>query len=982
MTRPRLTPRAWPAAAAAPLVLLGLTAAGASAVPAAVTHPAGSPAAAPGAARPAAADEGPQQLQLPGLRSASYTVTLITGDRVTLTQAAPGRYTATATPAVASSPIDIRAQGGPAGLTTLTAVPADAQALITSGQVNPGLFDLRYLAAHGGTGTAASIPVTIQYPAATTAAQLRRNASQLPGATIQATNPASGEVTALVAARNAAAFWAALTRTGPGTPATGNPGEAGLAGGASRIWLTGHQITASATPRPQDSPPLYQVTETITKDTGTAIFSGGQGTYLFLIATFLWGVAGPGKEQAYLPTGTACASLKPAKPLPVCTAWAVTYSVPAGVYFAQGDGQFNSADNADHTLEEADLELDVPQFTVTGPTALTLNADTAVPVTASTPLPAVEYTGPGAAPMDSTRSLPDGSYSASVLLGGSGYWWAIPTPPSERATIGSYHYAPELTLGRQQLTAAVTSPGHLTLHPLYPCGSYQGATQSPDPCSSPRFTSRQTLQLVDAGQGTASDFSKINAHGKLALIQLQESGDIFLEPEQLVNAQQAGAAGVLFDVSSSPAGPNTVPDPVSPTASDIPPIPVTEIDSAEAGELRGLLANGPVTITLRDLGVTPYLYFLLPDQEGGIASSLHFTYTGKQLAETSVAYHSPSPPADMEQVEAPFRPDDWFIGADTAVIYRPQPFRVSEYYGPLSPDLAWQLDPGCAELCPYAGQTMRVFDQPTRSSLDLFSPPLAPGAFAPWTGVDQAQPDKFPNPCAACRQGNTFWPVFYLVSGASPDVIQFLYAFTPDDDIHLYDQAGQEITATPVDGLVTYQLPPQQGRYRLVTQYGSTSAYNGASTTWDFTSSEPASNQAPEGTWCVAVTTSSTEPCRADPLVFLRYDAGLSLADTVTGPGVHQLQVTGYHQDPSAPPVTSLKLWTSTNGGSTWQQATVTGGHDGTFTATYTLPAASATNGYVTIKAQASDAAGNDITQTIPDAYGIAAATAAGSHGK
>jgi hypothetical protein len=39
----------------------------------------------------------------------------------------------------------------------------------------------------------------------------------------------------------------------------------------------------------------------------------------------------------------------------------------------------------------------------------------------------------------------------------------------------------------------------------------------------------------------------------------------------------------------------------------------------------------------------------------------------------------------------------------------------------------------------------------------------------------------------------------------------------------------------------------------------------------------------------------------------------------------------------------------------------VTGGKDGTFTAVYTIPA-SGTNGYVSIKAQAADAAGNTIT--------------------
>jgi hypothetical protein len=53
----------------------------------------------------------------------------------------------------------------------------------------------------------------------------------------------------------------------------------------------------------------------------------------------------------------------------------------------------------------------------------------------------------------------------------------------------------------------------------------------------------------------------------------------------------------------------------------------------------------------------------------------------------------------------------------------------------------------------------------------------------------------------------------------------------------------------------------------------------------------------------------------------------------------------------------------------------VTRGWRGTFKVIYTVPG-SGTNGYVSIKAQASDAAGNDISQVIENAYAIAAARA------
>ena len=239
------------------------------------------------------------------------------------------------------------------------------------------------------------------------------------------------------------------------------------------------------------------------------------------------------------------------------------------------------------------------------------------------------------------------------------------------------------------------------------------------------------------------------------------------------------------------------------------------------------------------------------------------------------------------------------------------------------------------------------------------------GATGPGTDILQAQPAKWAEGwCSGCRQGNIFYPVFDLVDGASPATFDGQLGFALGS-IHLYNQAGRQLPPTSFDGFATYQLPAGLARYRLVT----------ATTTWDFTSSRPATDQTPDGTVCVGTGNgTSTAPCQADPLVFLRYDAGLSLNNTVT-PGTHQIRVSGYHQDPAAPAVTSLKLWTSTDGGRTWQPAQVTGGRDGMFTAVYTVPA-SGTNGHVSIKAQASDATGNDITQTLSNAYGIA--TAAG----
>ncbi len=123
----------------------------------------------------------------------------------------------------------------------------------------------------------------------------------------------------------------------------------------------------------------------------------------------------------------------------------------------------------------------------------------------------------------------------------------------------------------------------------------------------------------------------------------------------------------------------------------------------------------------------------------------------------------------------------------------------------------------------------------------------------------------------------------------------------------------------------------------------------------------------------------STDPCGADPLIFLRYNAFTGLTNAVSAPGSHQLQVSAYYQAASPPAaITSLKLSISTDNGATWQQATVHRDSDGVYTVTYQVPAVTATSGTVAIKAQATDSAGDTVNQTIYNAYHLTAAAGGG----
>jgi hypothetical protein len=112
-------------------------------------------------------------------------------------------------------------------------------------------------------------------------------------------------------------------------------------------------------------------------------------------------------------------------------------------------------------------------------------------------------------------------------------------------------------------------------------------------------------------------------------------------------------------------------------------------------------------------------------------------------------------------------------------------------------------------------------------------------------------------------------------------------------------------------------------------------------------------------------------PPAPEPLIFLRYNASLDLGNAWTAPGSYPLQITAYHQEPNAPAITGLTLWTSTNGGARWKKAAVTSHGDDAYTTTITVLKLPITGGTVSIKVQARDAGGNDVTQVLYNTWNL-----------
>jgi hypothetical protein len=143
--------------------------------------------------------------------------------------------------------------------------------------------------------------------------------------------------------------------------------------------------------------------------------------------------------------------------------------------------------------------------------------------------------------------------------------------------------------------------------------------------------------------------------------------------------------------------------------------------------------------------------------------------------------------------------------------------------------------------------------------------------------------------------------------------------------------------------------------------------------TWTWRSASGPSITVPAGWYCADYSTK----CAVQPLLNFGYQVAHIAVDGTTPGGAQQVRIGVRHQAlvTSPPAVTGLTAQYSLNGGTTWQQATVTGS-GGTWYASYDAPSRS----YVSLRVTATDAAGGALTETITRAYATQSEVAAAVH--
>lgn len=980
---------------------------------------------------------GVKPVPLPGVKTLAGTVRLITGQLMRLTPTDGGHYTATQDPASImpnaggrpQAQLVIQAKTAPGSTSsTITATPTYAQRLVDSGAVDPHLFNVTWLAAHGDT---TSLPVVVHYAPTMTTPAVAKAVAALPDASYVPGSATGSQATVKVGLdRHPGAFWSAVTETPPADPKTRSGRVWFENPNAPRVLRDGiTALTLAGAPRgaPQPAPrgtlpglttPTYQLTVQVHGFTDPSRWCRAS-TVICYATSNLIGRDGPGLGQEFLPANVACNQTT------TCDTLIITFDVPAGSYQLGIWADATLVASGEASYFNAPLYYIRPQIGLDANRSLDVHADGAMTPTLSTPKPSELmntengelFSGPNPVTALVSSQLANGQTHEGVVDSEAVPFWGYTIPEKQSVTTGTFSFHTDQIAEQPPVAMSVADTGHagISLSPAYPIWrqmlpSVVAESFGFDPPVTDFPNGTHEYPVVDVGDGSVAGFADRDLTGKLALMRpgvrnlgvvptgpTSPEQECTIEPDALQRALSAHAAGVLFDLSLTGSYwqggcIGVVPDPPGQYAT-WPAIPWVTIPAAQAQKVRTLLQTRPLSIQATASDRPSYLYFISHNNERVMPTSLAQTVTAKDLVTEHATFHalSPgdtqSPDLLMESVN-PELPQD--LAGDFVDLRSQTPYPLTLYES-TSPDS--MLEETVDEANP---QTGSAGDNPyTR-----FSTPQAPGAatvnygqtpftvgaltlpaqarglldFTNVTGADrptetgQVLP---PGLCAMCRQGNDLVPTVDVVSGAEADG-----STTGGNVFATHVLAGQLTSngaAVPHDpGGLGWTLSPGAANYELTVQASD------AHYVWTFTSAPPATDSTstwPPGKECINGLFDPSvleDPCAPVPLVFVRYAAPVDGANRAAAGNLQTLTITAYHDGDRAPGITGLTQQVSFDHGATWATVRVSPTHTpGTYTASFTTPPLSQTDGFVSLRTTAKDVGGNTTDQTYLDSYAL-----------
>ncbi|MBT2227670.1 S8 family serine peptidase [Nonomuraea sp. NEAU-A123] len=645
--------------------------------------------------------------------------------------------------------------------------------------------------------------------------------------------------------------------------------------------------------------------------------------------------------------------------------YAGTFSVSSGVSWRGTDGQWNIGLPSQ------------PEFAATKDTTITLDMRKARQVTQNTPKPTEVYNSQYFSERQAANGIGSIGFQSSSAYGLHNYWLL----PTRSVTQGTFDVAGQVLRGAPVISMKAD---RLTLHPRY-----QNLAEAV-----PKLNGRSTLTLVSGGRGQAADLAGAGVRGKLVLLDLSDlcpantcTGNAL---DRVKAAAEAGAAGVLGYGAVNRAFLELT------RGWPIYPIPTMSLPADEGRALAAQLAKRPVSIQAEGITATPYIYSLLLHERGRVPAKLDYELGKRNLYEIENRLHSDRPAvASMLWEATVVTHPGWLLGARFGYSW-PAQSTVTEYVGPVSPDVSWNHE---TQLAYPEGGT----DYNRRFGMSATSVNVYPSAGAK-TEEWGAQPRVPGTPvfsdlarstgtttCFPCRTGDTFVTALPILGPGLNNQEPFTWNARwqetrgGKDEQHLY-RDGQEIpmvesgTSGPVlIQMPRFNLPEGESRYRLTDKFHTPQPLQqyatDVATEWTFSSKRPTGGmQTLSDGLCVGWFFASTlTPCEPVRRLNLRYDLDLDLDNKTAAAKPHKITVTGYQGSYDVPDARlgSLKLSVTYDDGAHWKAVTTSKKNATSYTATIAHPALSATNGTVGIRAQGVDAEGNTIDQTITRAYGL-----------